>query len=143
MTRDCKYDVALSFAGAQREYVDDVAKILESNGVNVFYDEFCQSHLWGKDLSTYFQQVYYSQANYCIMFASQEYVASAWPSFERQHALAKQLEVEGEYILPVRFDDTMIPGLPPTIGYMDARKKSPTTIAYLFLEKIGFARNSD
>ena len=37
-----KYDVALSFAGADREYVEDVATFLKSFGVKVFYDKFEQ-----------------------------------------------------------------------------------------------------
>ena len=135
MTNDHKFDVALSFAGEQRGYVYEVAKILESNGIVVFYDEFHSSHLWGKDLTVYLKEVYYSKSNWCIMFVSKEYVSKAWPSFERQNALARQLEIQHGYILPVRFDDTEVPGLPTTIAYQDAREKSPEDIAKLFLEK--------
>lgn len=137
MADNRKFDVALSFAGEQREYVDQVADILQSNGITVFYDEFFKSQLWGKDLTVYFKEVYYSNSNWCIMFISKEYVSKAWPSFERKNAIARELKVEeGEYILPVRFDDTEVPGLPTTIGYQDARKESPEAIANLFLEKI-------
>lgn len=138
MADNHKFDVALSFAGEQREYVDQVAGILQSNGTTVFYDEFFKSQLWGKDLTEYFKEVYYSNSDWCIMFISKEYVSKAWPSFERKNAIARELKVEeGEYILPVRFDDTEVPGLPTTIGYQDARTKSPQDIANLFLEKIG------
>lgn len=34
---DCDYDVALSFAGEDREYVEEVARILHALGVRVFY----------------------------------------------------------------------------------------------------------
>lgn len=130
-----KYDVALSFAGEQREYVFQVARILELKGIKVFYDEFNQSHLWGKDLAEYLQTVYYSDSNWCIMFISKEYVAKGWPTHERKSALAKEIKVKGGYILPVRFDDTKVPGLNPSISYQDARKTSPQEIALLFLEK--------
>ncbi len=130
-----RYDVALSFAGEQRWYVCQVASILESNGIKVFYDEFYQSHLWGKDLAEHFQKVYYSDSNWCIMFISKEYVAKGWPTHERKNAIAKEIKVKGGYILPVRFDDTEVPGLNPSIGYQDATKKSPDEIAALFLEK--------
>jgi len=33
-----KYDVALSFAGEQRDYVDEVARCLEQKGITYFYD---------------------------------------------------------------------------------------------------------
>lgn len=129
-----KFDVALSFAGEQREYVKKVADILENEGIVVFYDEFYKSHLWGKDLTVYLKEVYYSNSDWCIMFVSKEYVSKAWPSFERKNALAKSLEIE-EYILPVIFDETEVPGLPTTLGHIDARKNPPENVAQFFLEK--------
>ena len=131
-----KFDVALSFANAQRKYVDEVANLIQSYGYTVFYDKFYEAHLWGKELTAYFKEVYYSNSDKCIMFISKEYVTNAWPSHERQNALAKVLEVGDNYLLPVRFDDSEIPGLPPTICYLDAREKSPREIADLFLKKI-------
>ena len=35
-----RYDVALSFAGEDREYVDRVAAALVRSGVSVFYDHY-------------------------------------------------------------------------------------------------------
>lgn len=136
MTNNNKYDVALSFAGEQREYVDSVAHLIQSYGYVVFYDEFHKAKLWGKDLAAYFKEVYFSDSDKVIMFISKEYVSKFWPSYERKHALAKSLIVKDEYILPVRFDDTEVPGLPEKIGYLDAQKESPEDIAKLFLEKI-------
>ena len=42
-----KYDVALSFAGENREYVKQVAEILRSSNVRVFYDAYEEVALWG------------------------------------------------------------------------------------------------
>ncbi len=132
-----EFDVALSFAGEQRDYVKQVATILEGKGLKVFYDEFYQSQLWGKDLGEYLQQVYYSKAGWCIMFISNEYLAKMWPSHERQSAVARQVKQRGEYILPVIFDDGLeVPGVNFTIGYQDARKLKPEQVAELFLKKL-------
>ena len=35
-----QYDVGLSFAGEQREYVELVAEALKGRGISVFYDAF-------------------------------------------------------------------------------------------------------
>ena len=35
-----EYDVALSFAGENRDYVEEVAIFLKNFGVKVFYDDF-------------------------------------------------------------------------------------------------------
>ncbi len=69
------------------------------------------------------------------MFISKEYIEKAWPSHEREAALQKQVEVEGGYILPVRFDDTVVPSLPDSISYIDANTYTPENIAKMFLEK--------
>ncbi len=47
------------------------------------------------------------------------------------------MEEKGEYILPVRFDNTEIPGLLPTIHYKDAKQYSPEQICDLIIGKLG------
>ena len=53
-----KYDVALSFAGDKRPYVEKVAAFLRDNSVRVFYDDFEQIDFWGKDQAVHFDDVY-------------------------------------------------------------------------------------
>jgi len=43
----------------------------------------------------------------------------------------------GEYILPVRFDDTILDGLLPTLGYLDLRKDTPAEVCIRICEKLG------
>jgi hypothetical protein len=139
--KETKFDVALSFADEQRDYVEQVASILTSKGIKVFYDEFYKAQLWGTNLAEYLHRVYYSDSNYCIMFISKEYVSKAWPTQERRSAIAKQIEIANvrEYILPVVFDDSEVPGLQlSNIGYIDSRKESPDRVAELFLQKLGY-----
>ena len=60
-----------------------------------------------------------------------------WPTYEKQNALAKEIEQKEEYILPARFDNTEIPGLRSTIGYIDLTKKTPEEFAKIILRKLG------
>ena len=46
-----RWEVALSFAGAQRDYVDQVAQALKVRGVHCFYDADEEIELWGKYLA--------------------------------------------------------------------------------------------
>ena len=46
-----RWDVALSFAGAQRDYVEQVAAALRARGVRCFYDADEEIELWGKYLA--------------------------------------------------------------------------------------------
>lgn len=134
---DFKYDVCLSFAGEQRGYVAEVADRLRALGVRVFYDEAEQVTLWGRDLYIHLDWIYRRAARYCVLFASEQYAAKVWPSHERASAQARALEENAEYILPVRFDDAEIPGLRPTVGYLDAMKVSPEELAKAIVAKLG------
>lgn len=66
------YDVCLSFAGEQRDYVEQVARRLIDSGLRVFYDLDEQAKLWGKDLYEHLDDVYRNKAKYCLLFISQE-----------------------------------------------------------------------
>ena len=125
----------MSFAGEQREYVREVATTLESKGIKVFYDEFYESHMWGRNLVDYFKDVYYSRSNYCIMFISKDYISKMWPVHEKKCATARDIEKFGEYILPVIFEEVQVPGLDPAKKYLSAKKYTPQQIADMFIEK--------
>jgi hypothetical protein len=130
------YEIALSFAGEDRAFIDAVAQELRVLGVRLFYDAFEQVDLLGKDLAAHFGAIYKDRAHYCAMFISVHYARKAWPQFERQHAQSRALVEKREYILPIRLDDAEVPGLPATIGYLDARAKNPKEIAGILFHKV-------
>ncbi len=130
------YDVAISFAGEDRAYADQIAKLLRLQGVRVFYDQYEQATLWGKDLYAHLAHIYREQARYCVMLLSQYYVTKQWTIHERQSAQARAFQQIEEYILPVRLDDTEIPGIHPTIGYLDLRTMSVQQVVEQLLTKL-------
>jgi hypothetical protein len=139
MARRKNYDVALSFAGENRPYVEQVANALKDKGINVFYDEFERIATWGKDLGDFFNQIYAEQSDYVVIFISEEYVNKPWTNHERKSALSAAMKVRREYVLPARFDDTTLPGLPSTTAYIDLRLHTPTAFASMIATKIGLA----
>lgn len=62
MTKKYEYDVALSFAGEDRVFVEECAEILRSLNINVFYDDYEKEILWGKNLYSYLADVYKNKA---------------------------------------------------------------------------------
>jgi TIR domain len=134
---DFSYDVCLSFAGEQRTYVDEVADALQAAGVRVFYDDYQRAQLWGKDLYEHLDFIYRRAARYCVLFISKEYGEKLWTSHERRSAQARAFSENHEYVLPARFDDTEIPGIPPTIGYVSLESMSPAELATLIQQKVG------
>lgn len=130
------YDVALSFAGENRPYVEQVATHLKSAGVNVFYDAFEQPELWGRNLIDHLAEIYGHRSRYVVMFISKEYVEKAWTTHERQHAQERALLAREEFILPARFDDSPVPGMTGTVAFQDLRRISPRELADLIVAKL-------
>lgn len=138
--RKFKYDVGLSFAGEQRDYVRQVADVLKERGFKVFFDDYERTELWGKDLYVHLSKVYQAMCEYCVMFISQDYAEKVWTNHERRNAQARAVGENVEYILPVRFDDTPIDGLPNTINYVDLKGMSAAELATVIMEKIRTTR---
>ena len=105
------YDVALSFAGEDRVTAEKLATELRQRKVSVFYDGFAEAELWGKDLYDYLSQLYSDGCRYCVMLVSRAYAKKDWTRLERRSAQSRSLSQPLEFILPVRLDDTKLPGL--------------------------------
>src|SRR4029077_5783880 len=117
-----------------------VAEVLKHTSVNVFYDKFETATLWGKNLVDHLADIYQHRSRCVVMFISKAYVDKAFPTHERQHAQARALVANEEYILPARFDDTEVPGLAPTVAYADLRNLTPEQLGDLILDKLGRRR---
>ena len=133
---DYQYDIAFSFAGEDRNYVEQVAKFLNDHGVSLFYDTYEQIDLWGKDLYVHLDEVYRLRSKYCVIFISKFYKDKLWTNHERGSAQVRAFQENKEYILPARFDDTEVPGIRPTIGYINLQELSPEKFGFLILDKI-------
>jgi hypothetical protein len=135
-TQKFKYDVAVSFAGQDRAVVEEFVNILASNHISVFYDSWEQAELWGKDLYQYLDMIYSQAAQYCVIFVSSNYVKKAWTKHELRSAQARAFQQNSEYILPIKLDETELPGLPGTVAYIDVRHTRIDEVAHLLLEKL-------
>jgi hypothetical protein len=130
------YEVALSFAGEDRAYVEKVASKLNEMRISVFYDKFEEANLWGTNLLDYLSNVYGKQSRFVVMFISKHYASKAWPTVERQSIQARAIRENRIVVLPARFDDTELPGLPSTVAYIDLREKTPDELAEAIARKL-------
>jgi TIR domain len=130
-----RWDVALSFAGAQRDYVEQVAQALKGRGVRCFYDADEQIELWGRHLAEELPAIYGEQAAVVVVFVSAEY-ARDWTRLERRAALGRVVRERREYVLPARFDNTLLPGLPSDIVTVDLRHLTPQQFAEMIAGKL-------
>jgi hypothetical protein len=84
-----KYDIAISFAGEDREITKEIAILLNKKGVDLFFDEFQKAKLFGKNLYDYLSKVYNEESKYCLMIISKYYVEKEWTGLERESAQAR------------------------------------------------------
>lgn len=131
-----EYDVALSFAGENREIAEKFADLLKSKDIKVFYDKYEAAELWGKDLIDHLVNIYSRKARYCVMFISQYYPLKKWTKVERKAAQERAFRDADEYILPLRLDDTQVPGITETTGYRDLRQHPMEDIVDLLEQKL-------
>src|SRR5262249_36619081 len=115
------YALAVSYAGEDRPVVEEVVQLIAEAGYRVFFEAWEQHNLWGKDLYQYLDTIYRQAARFCVVFVSASYARKAWATHELRSAQARAFAQQSEYILPVRLDDTDLPGLPPTTAYLDLR----------------------
>lgn len=144
---DFDYDVAVSFAGEDRDYVESVVRSLKELDITVFYDEDEVAALWGENLVDALQAIYTKRARYAILFVSQAYATKKWTSHERATIRATiqdraLQQATSPYVLPIRLDDTELPGMPSTVSYLDAREHDVAAIVDAVSYKLGQVRTS-
>ena len=142
-SKEFEYDVALSFAGEDRATVEKFARLLKVKNIKYFYNEAQSDDLWGKDLIAHLADVYENQARYCVMFISKNYPLKKWTNFEQKHIQARAFRDTNEYMLPIRLDDTNVPGIAETMGYRDVRQHSLESIADALERKLANAKGQD
>ena len=126
----------MSFAGEVRDVVKAVVASLKRRRIKCFYDFDEQANLLGKDLFTYLDEVYRKKSRFCIMFISEHYPVKQWTNHERKSIQARVFESKDDYLIPVRLDDTEVPGVLSTVGYIDGRRRTPSEIAALIQTKV-------
>ncbi len=126
-----RWDVALSFAAAQRDYVEQVARALKARGVRCFYDADQLVRLWGRNLAEELPRIYSRESAAVVVFISADYAEGDWTRLECRAALARAVREAGVYVLPARFDDSELPGLLPDVVAVDLRRYTPGQFADL------------
>jgi len=136
--RQCKYtwDVAISFAGENRNVAEEFRDECKKRGIEVFYDFDQQAMLWGKDLNKILTDVYRSEAQFMVILISKDYPEKDWTNFEFINGKDAEKERSLEYLLPLRLDDTNIVGLKDTIGRIDLRKINMEKVVDVLSEKL-------
>ena len=130
------WDVALSFAGAQRDYVGRVAAALKARGVRCFYDADEQVKLWGTHLAEELPRIYALESAVVVVFISADYADRDYTRLERRAAFSQAVSDAGVYVLPARFDDSKLPGLLTDVVGVNLRGYTPELFADMVVAKL-------
>ena len=133
-----EFDVAVSFAGAQREVAEKLARMATAKDIRVFYDRDHAANLWGEDLTVKLDEVYREKARFFVPIVSKEYATRDWTRLELRSARARALHEKGAYILPLRIEaGATLEGVPETIGYISLDAYPLDEVIGLLLKKLG------
>ena len=135
-----RYAVALSFAGPDRTFAQEVASGLRKQSVSVFYDRFEEHELWGRNLHEVLRNVYTRDCRYCILVLTPAYLTRMWPVFERRQIVDRLATEHGQdAVLPVRLDGFAqeIPGISSGLGCLDVRSSEHQRVVQAMLRKLG------
>jgi hypothetical protein len=80
--------------------------------------------------------MYRTKAQYCLLLISKHYPLNAWTEAERTSAREHALRDPDEYILPLRLDDSEIPGIKDVKGYQDLQQGSMESVVDLLEGKV-------
>ncbi|MCP5197163.1 MAG: TIR domain-containing protein [Gammaproteobacteria bacterium] len=128
METERKYDFSISYASPDTSFVEQVVQALKGRGLSVFYAPDEQADIIGRNLIDYLSDVYLAKAKFCLVFISRHYAERPWPDkVERPAVQARAFEQQDRYIIPIRLDDTSVPGILSTTA--DIRDATPKQIA--------------
>ena len=139
-----RYDLAFSFAGEHRDYVEQTKNACERLGLKVFYDRDKNNEWWGKNFIAEQRRIYGALTRYFVPFISTEYLAKPIPFDEFQAAMMTAVKRGDGYILPVLIGDVQVPPelIHPHIHYLRTEHYSPADLAYEMQQRVGSASDA-
>ena len=138
------YDLAVSFAGEDRDYVEQTVSACEELGLHVFYDRNMSNEWWGRNFIREQRNVYGSQTRYFVPFISSKYLSKPIPMDEFSAAMMTAVKQGDGYILPVLIGEVQVPAelLHPHIHYLRAKDYTPQELAVQLQAKVRHAKIS-
>ncbi|MFC8298390.1 TIR domain-containing protein [Micromonospora orduensis] len=132
-----RFDVVISFSGADRAVAQEIRDRLVAAGLRVFFDSDYRHDLLGEDLAILLQDIYFQRSRFAVAILSKSFLESDWAgNWEWKAVLARMNRQREGYLLPYFLEEVKVPGLNPTIGYVSAATTSPTQFADIVARKV-------
>lgn len=118
--REKKYDVALSYAGEQVAFVSRVSKLLEAEGLTVFFAPKREEEFAAEDMIVRFYQIYRYESRYVASFVTKDYLKKDITMHEASTAMLRAREEGHNCLIPIYFEGARLEHLDPDIHYICA-----------------------
>lgn len=132
------YDLAFSFAGEDRPYVERTRTACVDLGLSVMYDRDLTVAWWGENFIAAQRRIYGQRTRFFVPFISKHYFRKPIPADEFAAAMWKDVRLGGGYILPVLIGGVNPPAdlLHPHVGYLRAERYTPKRLAAAMRDKV-------
>ncbi len=133
-----RFQVAVSFPGEKRRYVEDVVRELQRwiGRDACFYDKDYEAHLGRPNMFDLFLKIYSKRSSLVVAFIDNTYQDKQWCGLELRAIDKLVLAKEYSRVMYVRIGKGDVDGILPTDGYLDARNKEPQEVAYHIEERV-------
>src|SRR5262245_50175488 len=100
-----RFDIALSFPGEHRDFVEQVAGRLAAafGKERVLYDKYYEAEFARIDLDVYLPRLYGTQSELIVIFLCPEYAAKRWCNLEWRHIRQLIATVDASRIMLLRY----------------------------------------
>ncbi len=133
---DFIFDIAISYAGKQKDIAQKFANSLNEARAKVFFDKAQIPDLVGRNLVDDLTEIYEHRAKLCVMLASEAYNESDYAQIERKAAQARDMRDNG-YIIPIKLEPSVrIKGMASTTSYLEYSKYSFDQLVQIVLQAL-------
>lgn len=150
---DFRFEVALSFAGENRDLARRIAIALqdEIGRGRVFYDEWFEAELARPNLDTYIQHLYRNDSRLVLVCVGEQYQSKPWTQLEWNAIQSLERELRDPQatarprlrLLPVRIGDGDITGIMQSAIVPDIRNRPIEDVVRLIVDRLNRLRADD
>ena len=133
--RDFSYDIALSFAGENRDIAEILAAQLDALDIRVFYDRHFEANFLGRAWGQQFEKIFNEDSRLVLVLLDSHHREKIWPTFERDCFAPR---VSDAAVIPVFLDDTIFPGIPGDINSIRFQRDQLGDLQSAISERIVF-----
>lgn len=92
------YDIALSFAGEDRDFADQLRNYLEEHDLSVFYDKSEESKIMAQDVEAVLGPKYATESRYVVAILGEKYGLKKWTLIESDKYRHR---IENHEVIPI------------------------------------------